>query len=157
MESLRDDRTPVLAERRYETLLNRLLHPDLMRFLRFAVVGGSGVLINMAVLWLLHDKVGLPLTRSSIAAISLAILNNFLWNNFWTFKAATIQKRRFAQFVIISLVGMVINLAILNILFASGIHYAMANLAGIMVATAWNFFANSKWTWGERQTVDGGL
>jgi putative flippase GtrA len=148
MESLRKERNGVLAERRYEHLIARLLHPDLLRFLRFAVVGGSGVLINMVVLWLLHDKVGLPLTRSSVAAISLAIMNNFLWNNFWTFKATTIQTRRFAQFVIISLIGMAINLAILNILFAFDMHYALANLAGIMVATAWNFFANSKWTWG---------
>jgi dolichol-phosphate mannosyltransferase len=150
MESLREEPNVVLAERRYGTLLSRLLHPDLLKFFRFAVVGGSGVLINMVVLWLLHDKIGLGLTRSSIAAISLAIGNNFLWNNFWTFKATSIQTRRFAQFVVISLTGMVINLAILNILFAFGIHYAPANLAGIMVATAWNFFANSKWTWGER-------
>jgi dolichol-phosphate mannosyltransferase len=151
MESLREERAPVLVERRYDTLVSRLLHPDLLRFLRFAVVGGSGVLINMAVLWLLHDKIGLALTRSSIAAISLAIMSNFLWNNFWTFKSATIQSRRFAQFVIISVIGMVINLAILNILFNYlGTHYAPANLAGIMVATAWNFYANSKWTWGEQ-------
>jgi dolichol-phosphate mannosyltransferase len=148
MESLREDPNVVLAERRYDTLVSRLLHPDLLKFFRFAVVGGSGVLINMAALWLLHDIVGLGLTRSSLAATSLAIFNNFLWNNHWTFKATSIKKRRFAQFVIISIIGMVITAAILNILYnILGIHYAPANLAGIMVATAWNFYANSKWTW----------
>jgi dolichol-phosphate mannosyltransferase len=151
MESLREERNPVLAERRYETIINRLLNPDLLRFLRFAVVGGSGVLVNMVFLWLLHDKVGLGLTRSSIAATSLAIANNFLWNNLWTFKATGIQSRRLAQFIVISLIGMLITAAILNVLYNYlGIHYAPANLAGIMVATAWNFYANSKWTWGDR-------
>lgn len=150
MEGFREEGQGILGESRYALAIYRLLTPDLLRFFRFAVVGGSGVLINMLALWLLHDQIGLGLTRSSVAAISLAIMNNFLWNNFWTFRATSIQTSRFAQFVIVSLIGMAINLAILNILFAFGIHYAPANLAGIMVATAWNFFANAKWTWGER-------
>lgn len=150
MQGLREERKTLLEERRYGALVSRILSPELLRFLRFAIVGGSGVLINMLALWLLHDKIGLGLTRSSIVAITLAILNNFLLNNFWTFKATSIQSRRFAQFVIVSLIGMAINLTILNILFAFGVHYAPANLAGIMVATAWNFFANSRWTWGGR-------
>lgn len=152
MEHLREERKGLLAESRYGILASRLLTPDLLRFLRFAVVGGSGVVINMLGLWLLHDKFGLGLTRSSLVATSLAILNNFLWNNYWTFKATSVQSRRFAQFVIISLVGMGINIAVLNLLVAFNSHYAPANLAGIVIATAWNFFANSKWTWGNDPT-----
>ncbi len=128
--------------------LLRLISPEMARFIRFGLVGGSGVAINMLVLFLLHDELGLPLSRSSIVAISLAILNNFLWNNFWTFGATGIHSRRVVQFVVISLVGMAINLLVLNLLVATGVHYALANLAGIMVATAWNFYANSRWTWG---------
>ena len=150
MEGLREEPKGILGESRYGAVAARLFTPDLLRFLRFAVVGGSGVLINMLALWLLHDKIGLGLTRSSIAAISLAIMNNFLLNNFWTFKATSIQSSRFAQFVVVSLIGMAINLTVLNLLFAVGIHYAPANLAGIIVATAWNFYANSRWTWGEQ-------
>jgi dolichol-phosphate mannosyltransferase len=149
MESLREERDVVLAEGRYGALVTRLCTPELLRFLRFAVVGGSGVAVNMLVLWLLHDAIGLGLTRSSVVATTLAILNNFLWNNHWTFKATSIQSRRLAQFAAISVVGLVITAAILNILVALGSHYAPANLAGIMVATAWNFYANSRWTWGE--------
>ena len=133
--------------------LLRLISPEMARFIRFGLVGGSGVVINMLVLYLLHDELGFPLSRSSLVAISLAILNNFLWNNFWTFRAAGIQTRRVVQFIAISLVGMAINLAVLNLLFAADIHYALANLAGIMVATAWNFYANSRWTWGEEQVA----
>ena len=147
MESLREERTAVLAESRYGILIGRLLTPDLLRFIRFAFVGGSGVAVNMVALWLLHDKFGLGLTRSSLVATSLAILNNFVWNNYWTFKATTVQSRRLVQFIVISLIGMLITIAVLNILVGLGFHYAPANLAGIMIATAWNFFANSRWTW----------
>ena len=149
MERLREERKGLWAESRYGILAGRLFTPELLRFLRFAFVGGSGVVVNMVVLWLLHDKVGLGLTRSSLAATSLAILNNFVWNNFWTFKATSVQSRRLAQFIVISLIGMVITIGVLNLLVAFGSHYAPANLAGIMIATAWNFFANSKWTWGD--------
>ena len=153
METTRPEGWRANAGYRLIAPLLRLISPEMARFIRFGLVGGSGVAINMLALYLLHDSLGLRLSRSSIIAISLAILNNFLWNNFWTFRATGVQTRRAVQFVAVSLVGMAINLAVLNLLFAAGIHYAPANLAGIMVATAWNFYANSRWTWGEEQVA----
>ena len=136
------------AEDRFPAPLLRLVSPEVLRFVRFGLVGGSGVLVNALTLFLLHDELNFPLTRSMVVAISLAILNNFMWNNFWTFKTTGIQSRRLAQFIIISLIGMVVNLIAANILVAQGMHYAVANLAGIALATAWNFYANARWTWG---------
>ncbi len=153
MESTRPGGWRARAENRFTAPLLRLLTPGVLRFVRFGLVGGSGVVINMLVLYLLHDELGLPLSRSSVVGITLAICNNFLWNNFWTFRTTGIQSRRLAQFVAVSLVGMLINLAILNVLVALDFHYAAANLAGIMVATAWNFYANSRWTWGNSQAL----
>ena len=149
METTRGQAQRVLAEHRIVLLIGRFLTPDMLRFIRFALVGGSGVVVNMVALWLLHEQLRYPLERSSVAAISLAIVNNFLWNNFWTFRATGVQSRRLAQFITVSLVGMAINFVVLKALTAQGIHYAPANLAGIMVATAWNFYANSRWTWGD--------
>ncbi len=147
METARD--TPQTARSRPAALLGRILSPDMLRFLRFATVGGSGVLVNMGMFWLLHDELGLPLEPSSIAAISLAIINNFLWNNFWTFRVSHILARRVAQFATISLVGMAINVTVLKGLVHYGSHPLAANFVGILVATAWNFVANSRWTWGD--------
>ena len=58
------------------------------RFLRFALVGASGVVVDMALLFLLSDPraLGFGLTRSKIVAAELAIINNFLWNDAWTFR-----------------------------------------------------------------------
>ena len=135
---------------RSPALVSRLLRPEygLLRFLRFGLVGGSGVLVNLAALWLLHDELNLPLEPSAVAAVALAIVNNFMWNNFWTFGATGVRPRRVAQFAVISLVGMAINVGILKALVYLGVHYLPADLAGILVATGWNFFANARWTWG---------
>lgn len=148
METIQPEGWRASAGYRLIAPLLRLIPPEMARFIRFGLVGGSGVAINMLVLFLLHDELGLGLTRSSVVATALAILNNFLWNNFWTFGATGIQSRRVAQFIAISLVGMAINVIILNLLVAAGAHYAVGNLVGILVATAWNFYANTRWTWG---------
>ena len=150
---------PPATRPRFVTLAGRIVTPELLRFLRFGLVGGSGVAVNMAALWLLHLQLGFNLGRSSVAAIALAIVNNFLWNNFWTFGARGIQARRAGRFVAISLVGMVVNVAVLHALVAAGLALSPvlvetqlalpANLAGILVATGWNFLANARWTWGD--------
>lgn len=137
------------AEDRFPAPLLRLVSPEVLRFVRFGLVGGSGVGVNSLTLFLLHDELGLGLTRSMVVAITLAILNNFMWNNFWTFKRNGIQSRRLFQFIVISLIGMVVNVIVANLLVAQGVHYAVANLAGIAFATAWNFYANARWTWGD--------
>ncbi|MEO1376466.1 MAG: glycosyltransferase, partial [Cyanobacteria bacterium J06635_10] len=56
------------------------------RFIRFGLVGLSGVFVDMAILYLLSDPntLALPLTRSKIIAAEIAICNNFLWNDAWT-------------------------------------------------------------------------
>lgn len=143
--------SPERVQRRPAVLLQRLprLDPTLVRFLRFGVVGGSGVLVNMAALWLLYDELHLPLEPAAVTAVALAIVNNFLWNNYWTFGVRGVKSRRVVQFVAISLVGMAINVGVLRTLVGLGGHYLVADLAGILVATAWNFFANARWTWGD--------
>lgn len=65
------------------------------RFLRFGVVGLSGVFVDMILLYLLSDPstLHLGLTRSKIIASEIAVINNFLWNDFWTFRDISIQQK----------------------------------------------------------------
>ncbi|MEO0867200.1 MAG: glycosyltransferase [Cyanobacteria bacterium J06642_11] len=127
------------------------------RFLRFGVVGFSGVFVDMAVLYLLHSLVGLPLTRSKILAGEVAILNNFIWNDAWTFSDVVQQQQgwgarlgRFLKFNLICLSGLILNVLVLNILYnvVFGQRYAyLANLLAIAVVTLWNFWLNLKLSW----------
>ncbi len=65
----------------------RLSRLPIERFVRFAIVGSSGVVIDMGLLYLLSDPHTLAwgLTRSKLIASEAAIINNFLWNDLWTF------------------------------------------------------------------------
>lgn len=55
-------------------------------FLKFALVGISGIAVNQGLLALQVDYLNIDLKIASIVAIELSILNNFLWNNIWTWK-----------------------------------------------------------------------
>jgi dolichol-phosphate mannosyltransferase len=127
------------------------------RFLRFGLVGLSGVFVDMAVLYLLSDPstLALPLTRSKIIAGEIAIFNNFLWNDAWTFADVSMRQqqwhqrlKRFVKFNIICLAGLVLNVLVLNLVFNFLIpNRYIANLIAIAVATIWNFWVNLKLSW----------
>ncbi len=127
------------------------------RFLRFGVVGFSGVFVSLACFFVLRDPsmLGLPLTRSSIIADELAIVNNFLWNDLWTFgdisrtqKGWRARVRRFAKFNAICLAGVVLNALLLNLLFnIFGLNEYVAKLIAIGAVTFWNFWLNLKLSW----------
>jgi len=129
----------------------------LQRFLRFGVVGLSGVVVDMVLLYLLHGSLGLPLTRSKIVAAEVAILNNFVWNDAWTFADISQQQqgwsarlKRFLKFNLICLAGLVLNVLVLNLVynlvFGQRWEY-LANLIAIAVVTVWNFWFNLKLSW----------
>ena len=127
------------------------------RFLRFGLVGLSGVFVDMAVLYLLSDPttLALPLTRSKIIAGEIAIFNNFLLNDAWTFADVSMEQqgwsqrlKRFLKFNIICLGGLMLNVLVLNLVFNFLIpNRYIANLIAIAIATIWNFWVNLKLSW----------
>lgn len=65
---------------------------DKKRFIKFGTVGFVGYLVNATGLWFFgrYDHV-LPEPLIWALAVELAIINNFLFNNFWTFRQERIQ------------------------------------------------------------------
>ena len=91
----------------------------------------------------------LPLVIASVLSAELAIVNNFWWNDRWTFSRTQLSLRRFAQFNLVSLFGLVLTTGTLWVLVHYlGLYYLAANLVGIALAAIWGFAANSLWTWG---------
>lgn len=126
-------------------------------FVKFCVVGGTGVLVDMALLFVLSDPsmLGLGLTRSKIVAAEVAILSNFALNDAWTFGAVSRARpgigprvRRFLRFNAICTVGLLLNVAILNVLFnLFDMNRYLANAVAILSVTGWNYLMNRKLNW----------
>ncbi|MEG4026090.1 glycosyltransferase [Microcoleus sp. S13C4] len=125
------------------------------KFLRFGIVGFSGVFVNMGVLYVLSDILNLQVNGSLIVAAELAILSNFLWNDLWTFgDISKLQPRkrqrlkRLLKFNTICLMGLILNVLLFNLLFkVFGINKYLANLIAIATVTLWNFWINMKLSW----------
>jgi dolichol-phosphate mannosyltransferase len=121
------------------------------RFVRFGVVGASGVLVNSAVLFLLVEACHLHKLIAAAIATEVAIISNFILNDLWTFRDARHHRswpRRLVRYNGIALGGLCISLGVLAALtMVLGIHYLLANLVGIAAATVWNYVVNSRLTW----------
>ncbi|MGB3789562.1 MAG: glycosyltransferase [Phormidesmis sp.] len=127
------------------------------RFIRYGIVGFSGVFVDMALLYVLYQSAALGLTLSKVIAAEAAILSNFLWNDAWTFADMARQQpglnnrfKRLLKFNAICLTGLILNVLLLqvffDVIFAQSLPY-LANLITILLVAVWNFWLNLKLSW----------
>ncbi|WCJ61126.1 GtrA family protein [Fontisphaera persica] len=131
--------------------------PEVCRFAKFCVVGGSGVLVDMGMLFLLADPrcLGMGVTISKIIAAETALANNFLWNELWTFRPAEGSPpghrgwpRRFLLFNLICGAGIGLAVLLLHAFHSwLGWNLYLANLLTIILVTAWNYAMNVRLNW----------
>jgi len=126
---------------------------ELLRFAKFCLVGLSGVLVNMGLLWLLTEFAGLFYLLSAAISIESSTLSNFILNDHFTFhdrRSPTLKSflSRLVKFNLVSLAGLMLNMGVLWLLTeVFGVYYLLSNLCGIVVATLWNYLVNTWWTW----------
>ncbi|MEL6469535.1 MAG: glycosyltransferase [Cyanobacteria bacterium J06623_4] len=127
------------------------------RFTRYGLVGFSGILVDMAMLYFLHGALGIGLTTSKIIAAETAIVSNFLWNDSWTFADMVGQQtdmgsrlKRLLKFNTICFTGLIIDVLLLNLLFNIVFGQSrpyLANIIAISCVAVWNFWLNLKLSW----------
>ena len=123
------------------------------KIIRFGIVGLSGIVVNMGLLWLLTTFAGIPDLVSLACAIEVSIVNNFIWNERWTFGGGEGHRtgttlHRFASFQLVSIGGALINWFLyLFLTRVGGVYWLLANLVAILVAFAWNYLVNRHITW----------
>jgi len=134
------------------SLRSRLPLDRIGRFIRFGVVGASGVVVNQGLLMLIHGSLGWPLLLSSIIAIEAAILNNFLWSSTWIWRfdydhSLRLILQKLAQYQAATLfTSMVVNASVLaSLVYGLDFDYRLANLAGIAAGMGVNFLAGEFW------------
>jgi dolichol-phosphate mannosyltransferase len=125
---------------------------ELVRFLKFSVVGASGVVVNMGLLYLLAGYVfgeGLYLFAAAIS-LEASILSNFVLNERWTFRDLAEQAgvlRRMLRFHVSRAAGSATTLLVLYALTELGTYYMFSNLVGISVGTLVNYLTSRLWVW----------
>ena len=138
------------------------------RYLKFGLVGASGTVVNIVVLYLCHEYLfqaiegpqGKPWASLAVA-IAVVTVNNFTWNRLWTW-ADRVQAQREAsvasdevraphlgtqllKYALASWFGIALQYA-LTLWLAHLMHYMLANVIAIVIASVSNFLANDRWT-----------
>ena len=95
----------------------------MVKFLKFVLVGGSGTALNLSLFFLLVDRGGMDPTAGAAICFALAVTSNYLLNQIWTFQTQIEGEKpsvgRYARFVAVSLVGLGVNVGILNLVLVT--------------------------------------
>ncbi len=133
-----------------------------LRFLKFGIVGSSGLAVNEGVLFLMHayvfhvnaDSVDwMRLNLSLAVAIFFATLNNFFWNRLWTWADRKHHYPRpwlsqFGQYALACWFSIVLQFLLTNLLAPYLHNVYVANLIAIALTSVLNFLLNDIWTFG---------
>ena len=134
-------------------LLNipRLGFRNLEDFMKYSLVGVSGVFVNLGLYLFLTRYYEISEVVAPLIAIESALISNFILNNFWTFGKRITQSRirvKFVKFHLVSGFSALINYsAFLTLFLVFGLYDILANLIGIGLAAIVNYLINSNWTW----------
>ncbi len=120
-----------------------------VQLVQFGIVGVIGYFVNLAVFGALTGFLDVHHIPAAIAAFSVAVTNNFLWNRHWTFDHAKDAHAGFqaARFFTVSVLALGINLIALQILIEV-VEFPELGAQAIAVAFAmpFNFIGNKLWT-----------
>jgi putative flippase GtrA len=139
------------------------------RFLRFAVVGALGAVVDFGVFNLLTQLTKIiPVWATGISFVA-AVCSNFIWNRYWTYPDSRSKSfvAQVGQFFLINAIGLAIRIPLFAwlekvlvsfvsrlikpsfFLTPTFIGHNISLAAVILVVMLWNFFANRFWTYND--------
>jgi putative flippase GtrA len=135
--------------------VNGRLYRSGKQFVKFAVVGGIGTIVNLAVLkltlvvWSRFDPTT-PFVVEALAsglAFAVAVVNNYLLNRWWTFRSTGPIHTEFGKFFVVSLAGLGLNeLAFWLFRARLDLHVLLSQLLAIVCVLPFNFAVNKLWS-----------
>ena len=134
---------------------------ELERFLKFAIVGLIGFVVDFGTVFVLQstvlppandagDKLTFNVALATSIAFAAAVTSNFTWNRVWTYPDSRSRsiRRQLSQFTVVSIIGWLARTVWISLAYIPAGVLA-ANLIGVIVVMIWNFFANRYWTYND--------
>ena len=124
------------------------------RFVLFALVGGTGVVLHLAILYALilaHQ----PFVRAQIVSTIVVMTTNFFLNNALTWRDHRLRGAAMLggllEFYLACAVGAFVNVQIASYALKHGVPWYIAGFAGLTVGSVWNFAVTAATTWNRRR------
>jgi putative flippase GtrA len=129
----------------------------LVRWCRFNLVGGIGIGVQFAALFLLKGVLHFNYLAATAIAVEAAVVHNFVWHEqfTWVDRVEASWRRslpRLLRFNVtngaVSLLG---NLALMKVMVGQGhMNYLLANAIAITLCSLANFLVSNEWVFEER-------
>lgn len=129
-------------------MVNILTTDTAVKFIKFGVVGFSGVFVDFSLTFLCKEKLKIQkYVANAIGFTSAATINYFL-NRIWTFHSKNPEiGLEYGRFLGISLIGLLINTFVIYLLVSkTKTNFYLAKLVAIFIVTIWNFVVNLNYT-----------
>jgi len=130
-------------------LEKRVGHWVPVRFVLFATIGGSGVIVHLVALRLALVHLIFPLAQA-VGTVS-AMTTNFLLNNMLTYRDQRLHGpkliRGLLSFYAICSIGAIANVGIASAFFGQHYSWWISGLGGSAVGVVWNYAVSSVFTW----------
>jgi len=119
-----------------------------VKFIKFGLVGASGLIIDFFVTWLLKEKLHFNKYVANSFGFILAVSNNYILNRIYTFQNSDANiGEQFTSFLIIALIGFGINMLLLYLLQTyTKTNFYVFKIIITLIVFIWNFGANNWYT-----------
>ena len=124
--------------------------------IKFAIVGGIGTLVNLSILYIFTEIVGLLYLISAVISFITALVNNYILNKIWTFQEDVKEKiiGKSIRYAIICSIALFANLLVLFVLVEFFyIYYLIAEIGAIVFVFGINFIGNRFWTFRNKHNI----
>jgi dolichol-phosphate mannosyltransferase len=119
-------------------------------FLLFSLVGSSGIVVHMSVLWFARTWMGFNFTNAQLLATTVAMTTNFVLNNELTYADKKLRGGRFwlglLSFYMVCSLGMLANISV-SIALLQGTSYLVAGFVGALMSVVFNYSVTRVFTW----------
>ena len=118
------------------------------RLIKFGLVGASGTVLGLGVLYVFTDIVGLYYLVSSLIAFACSVSNNYAWNSLWTFRDKKASPAGYVRYVGANLIGLTVNITVLWIITSVvGVWYMYSAIIAVFCAFLVDYALSKKFVW----------
>jgi putative flippase GtrA len=128
----------------------------LLRWCKFNFVGGMGIAVQFAALFLLKTLLGFDYLFATALAVEAAVVHNFVWHEqfTWSDRVHASWRGSFARLLRFNLttgaVSIIGNLALMTVMVGEGhMNYLLANGIAIALCSIVNFLVSDAWVFEE--------
>lgn len=121
---------------------------NLIRFLKFGLVGATGLVIDFSITWFCKEKLLFNKYLSNSLGFLFGVVNNYFLNKYFTFQNNDARfVSQFFAFLIVSIIGFSLNNLLLYLLQKkTKINFYVSKGIATVVVFFWNYGANLLYT-----------